>query len=214
MGWGIVRRVGSKLSCVDFGVLAPGDARPVPERLGALLGALETLVAAQRPDALAIEAAFVRENARTALVLGQARGLALAVASRAGLPVFEYEPALVKRTIVGTGRAEKAQMQAMVKVLLGLDAEPPEDAADALAVAVMHAHASALPLGGHGGHGMGADAAAAGVSTARARYLALVSDSRKARKGTGSSRDGAAWAKVLQRSTPTPQDPSHKETDP
>ena len=94
-----------------------------------------------RPDCVAIENVFAASNARSALKLGHARGVAMLAATECGLPVFEYSPAEVKRSAVGYGRAEKAQVQQMVTLLLGLDAVPrPHDAADALAVAICHLH--------------------------------------------------------------------------
>jgi crossover junction endodeoxyribonuclease RuvC len=97
------------------------------------------LLAQYRPDCVAIEDVFHARNVRSALKLGQARGVALLAASEAGLPVVEYAPAAIKRAVVGYGRAEKQQVQHMIKWLLGLDEPPrPHDAADALAVAICH----------------------------------------------------------------------------
>jgi len=125
-------------------VLEPGRA-PLAERLGILLQALTELIARSRAQAVAVETAFCGHSARSALVLGQARGVALATAARAGLPVFEYAPAEVKLAFCGNGRAEKEQMVRSARALLGLEALR-ADAADALAVAVCHlARHQALP---------------------------------------------------------------------
>jgi crossover junction endodeoxyribonuclease RuvC len=103
---------------------------------------LAVLLAECRPDCVAIENLFHSNNARSALKLGHARGVAMLAAVEAGLPVAEYTPAEIKRAVVGYGRAEKHQVQQMVKLLLGLPALPsPHDAADALAVAICHSHA-------------------------------------------------------------------------
>ena len=101
-----------------------------------------------RPDCVAVENIFFARNVRSALKLGHARGIALLAASQSCLPVVEYSPAEIKRSVVGYGRAEKQQVQGMMKLLLGLDAVPsPHDVADALAVAICHVHASANALG-------------------------------------------------------------------
>ena len=100
------------------------------------------MIAECRPESVAIENLFYAVNVRSALKLGHARGVAMLAAVEAGVPVFEYTPAEIKRAVVGYGRAEKPQVQQMVKLLLGLDAVPtPHDAADALAVAICHVHA-------------------------------------------------------------------------
>lgn len=136
MGWAVVQRTGQKLTRLASGTLRPPLADSVPERLGYLLTQLQILLDVHAPQAMAVEAAFVHENAHTALVLGQARGLPIALAAARGLPVAEFPPATVKRTVVGSGRAEKNQVQQMVKLVLELDELPQEDEADALAVAI------------------------------------------------------------------------------
>ncbi len=137
-GWGIVRRNGTKLAHVAHGVL---DVERHGE-LGARLVAIETGLAAvideHRPEQASIESLFFAKDAQAAAKLGHARGVALLVCTRAGLASFEYPPARVKRTVAGAGRADKAQVAQMVRVLLGLGAIPRSDAADALAIAVTH----------------------------------------------------------------------------
>jgi len=144
-GFGCVDSDGSRhrLVCCG-GIKAPARA-PFPDRLHHIHTALVGILAECRPDAVAVESLFHAVNARSALQLGHARGVALLAASQAGLVVTEYPPAEVKRAVVGYGRAEKRQVQHMVTLLLGL-AEPPEpfDASDALAVAICHVHLQQL----------------------------------------------------------------------
>jgi len=135
-GYGVVAREGRQLRVVASGVLAPG-ALPMAERLGRILDGLEDVVRRARPAEVAVEAVFSGASARSALVLGQARGVALAVAARAGLPVFEYAPAEVKLAFTGNGRADKDQMLRTARLLLGAAPEL-SDEADALALAVCH----------------------------------------------------------------------------
>jgi len=121
---------------IESGVLAPGR-REMPERLGRILSALDEVIARTRPGEVSVEAVYSGTSARSALVLGQARGVALAVAGRAGLPVFEYTPAEVKVAFTGNGRADKEQMLRTARLLLGVAPEL-SDEADALALAVCH----------------------------------------------------------------------------
>jgi crossover junction endodeoxyribonuclease RuvC len=142
-GFGCVERVGSRHALVACGSLSGPPRATFPEKLKAIHAGLAALLAEHRPDCVAIENIFHAANARSALRLGEARGVALLAASEAGVSVAEYAPAAIKRAIVGYGRAEKAQIQQMVKLLLGLDRVPsPHDAADALAVAICHLHQS------------------------------------------------------------------------
>jgi crossover junction endodeoxyribonuclease RuvC len=135
-GYGVVARAGGRLSRIASGVLEPGGL-PTAERLGMILEGLSDVLSRGGIDAVAVETAFCGRSPRSALALGQARGVALAAAARAGLPVFEYAPAEVKRAFAGNGRAEKAQMVRIARMLFGLDARR-ADEADALAVAVCH----------------------------------------------------------------------------
>ncbi|HVL67901.1 MAG TPA: crossover junction endodeoxyribonuclease RuvC [Vicinamibacterales bacterium] len=142
-GYGCVERSGSRHHLVICGVLAPPAAATFPERLKHIHAGLAALLADCRPDCVAVESIFHARNVRSALKLGHARGVALLAASEAGLAVVEYAPAEIKRAVVGYGRAEKPQIQQMVKLLLGLEAAPsPHDVADALAVAICHLHTS------------------------------------------------------------------------
>lgn len=140
-GYGCVDSDGSRHQLVTFGVIAAAPGASFPDKLHAIHRTLTQLIATHRPDCVVIENVFHAKNARSALLLGHARGVAMLAAVEADLPVVEYTPAEVKLAIVGYGRAEKAQMQQMVKLLLGLDTVPsPHDAADALAIAICHLH--------------------------------------------------------------------------
>jgi crossover junction endodeoxyribonuclease RuvC len=143
-GYGCVQTDGSRHRLVTCGAVAPRPGAALPDRLHAIHGALVGLLAEARPDCVVIENLFHARNVRSALTLGHARGVAVLAAVQAGVPVLEYTPAEIKQAVVGYGRAEKAQVQRMVTLLLGLDAPPsPFDASDALAVALCHAHAGA-----------------------------------------------------------------------
>jgi crossover junction endodeoxyribonuclease RuvC len=129
---------------VECGVLTAPARAPAEARLGEIARCLGEVIAEVAPDALAVEDVFSHVNVRSALALAQARGLVLAVAGMAGLPVFSYPPARVKKAVTGRGRASKDQVARMVRVLIGMRRTPASDAADALAVAIAHAHAHAL----------------------------------------------------------------------
>jgi len=139
-GWGLIAMRGNALSFVGAGtVRAPLDGE-LAARLAVLHDGLEELVDAHRPDEAAVEQTFVNRDAAATLKLGQARGIALLVPARAGIPVAEYAPNAVKKAIVGTGHADKRQIRAMVRVLLPLARFDTDDEADALAIAICHAH--------------------------------------------------------------------------
>jgi len=144
-GYGCVEARGSHHRIVTCGAIAAVSSASFPDRLFEIHRRLVELLGECRPDVVAIESVFYAVNARSALKLGHARGVAVLAAAQAGLPVVEYSPTEIKRAVVGYGRAEKPQVQQMVKLLLGLSAVPsPHDAADALAVAICHVH-SQLP---------------------------------------------------------------------
>ncbi|MBX3186642.1 MAG: crossover junction endodeoxyribonuclease RuvC [Labilithrix sp.] len=144
-GWGVVRRAGTRLTHVAHGVIHVADEGALGERLVAIERALVEVVEAHAPLEASIESLFFAKDAQAAAKLGHARGVALLVCSRAGLPSFEYPPARVKRTVTGAGRADKSQVAHMIRVMLGLAQAPPADAADALAIAVTHLQGRALP---------------------------------------------------------------------
>jgi len=139
-GWGVIEADGNRLRHVANGQIRTDTVAPLPKRLAALADQLEALIAEQRPDAAAAEEVFVNKNPQSTLKLGQARGVVLMCAARAGVDVGEYSPSLVKKAVVGTGGAEKAQVHAMVSRLLPGTKIAGPDAADALAVAITHAH--------------------------------------------------------------------------
>ena len=141
VGWGVVESRGSALRAVAFGALRAPASKEVPERLRILHEGLRALIAEHRPDRVAIEEAFFGKGARAALALGEGRGVAMLAAALAGLPVVQFPPATVKKSVTGKGAARKDQVGAMVKVILGMPEVPePPDAADALAVAICALH--------------------------------------------------------------------------
>jgi crossover junction endodeoxyribonuclease RuvC len=139
-GWGIVESEGNRLRYIACGTLTPRTDRSLAERLAELHSGLRGLIELHRPDEAAVEETFVNAGARSALQLGQARGVALMTPASMGLLVGEYAANLVKKSVVGTGHAEKAQVQLMVKTLLPNADFKGADAADALAIAICHAH--------------------------------------------------------------------------
>jgi crossover junction endodeoxyribonuclease RuvC len=139
-GWGIVRAEGSRLAHVANGQVATDAKASIAERLNQLHAAVAAVIAAYSPDRAAVEEVFANKNPQSTLKLAQARGAVLAACGQAGLPVAEHAARLVKKAIVGTGGAEKAQVQAMLKVLLPGATVEGADAADALAVAIADAH--------------------------------------------------------------------------
>jgi crossover junction endodeoxyribonuclease RuvC len=139
-GWGLVDIDGNRLIHVANGVVKSTDKLSLAERLAELYDGLDIVVDTYVPDEAAVELTFVNKNPTSTLKLGQARGAALLVPARRGIPVAEYSPNLVKKSVVGAGHAAKEQIQLMVRMLLP-DADPASaDAADALAVAICHAH--------------------------------------------------------------------------
>jgi len=146
-GYGCVETDGSRHRIVVCGAITTPPFATFPEKLLTIHRRLAALIGECRPDCVAIENLFHATNVRSALKLGHARGVAMLAAVEAGLPVAEYTPAEIKRAVVGYGRADKRQVQHMVKLILGLGELPsPHDAADALAVAICHVHAQ-LPAG-------------------------------------------------------------------
>ncbi len=139
-GWGVIRSEGSRLAHVAHGEVPTDTRAPLPERLAALQAALAGVIAQHRPDRAAVEEVFVNKNPQSTLKLAQARGAVLAACGAAGLPVAEHAARAVKKAVVGTGAAEKAQVAAMLRVLLPGVAIAGADAADALAVAIAEAH--------------------------------------------------------------------------
>ena len=172
-GYGCVETDGRRHRLVIYGTIsAPRPATPFRSRLARIHRELSSLLATCRPDCVAIENVFHATNVRSALKLGHARGVAMLAAVEADCAVAEYTPAEVKRAVVGYGRAEKHQVQQMVKLLLTLDRAPsPHDASDALAVALCHAHSA--PLGGLARAVSAADARTAPAAADEARAARL-----------------------------------------
>jgi len=140
-GFGILEAAGGELVYVKSGCIrAAGSSLPI--RLGVIVRDLAHVIAEEQPTEVAVEKVFVNVNPNSTLLLGQARGAAIAAAVLAGLPVTEYTAGQVKQAVVGVGRARKPQVQEMVRRLLRLPGMPQSDAADALATAICHAHAS------------------------------------------------------------------------
>ncbi|MBK1661671.1 crossover junction endodeoxyribonuclease RuvC [Paracraurococcus ruber] len=139
-GWGLVESAGSRLRHLGDGVISTAADAPLADRLCTLHRALMMLIDQLRPDEAAVEHTYVNKNPGAALKLGQARGVVLLAPALAGLPVAEYQAMEVKRAVVGTGHAEKPQVEAMVRRLLPGATIKRADAADALAVAICHAH--------------------------------------------------------------------------
>lgn len=137
-GYGVIDERGGQLAYVECGLLTAPEERPMEERLGELARGLREVVGELRPEIVAVEDVFTHQNPRSALALAQARGMALAVIGLCGLSVASYAPALVKKAVSGSGRADKAQIARMVQALIGLRSLPRADATDALAVAITH----------------------------------------------------------------------------
>ncbi|CCF82550.1 Crossover junction endodeoxyribonuclease ruvC [Nitrolancea hollandica Lb] len=138
LGYGVIAG-DDAVRVIDFGVLETTPDEPMPKRLQFLYAGMCRLIQSYHPDTVVVEQLFFARNVTTALAVGQARGVVMLAAAQAGVPVNEYTPAEVKQAVSGYGRANKSQMQEMVRMLLGLEDIPrPDDAADALAVALCH----------------------------------------------------------------------------
>lgn len=145
-GWGLVTIEGTRLAYLGCGTIPSADKDALARRLCQLHDGLSAVLSEQRPDEVAVEETFVSKDAQATLKLGHARAVALLVPALAGLPVAEYAANLVKKTVVGSGHADKRQIQAMVRVLLPRADPASDDAADALAIAITHAHHRRSPV--------------------------------------------------------------------
>lgn len=144
-GYGLVQSDGDTLQLIAYGAITTPSDWKMPQRLQHIYAELAALIRTHQPTDAVIEKLFFSKNVRTALSVGQARGVALLAAAQAGLAIHEYTPLEIKQAVVGYGRAEKTQIQQMVRMLLQLDFIPqPDDAADALAVAICHAHSARM----------------------------------------------------------------------
>lgn len=143
LGFGVVDYTNNKFKVIDYGAVTTTPKYRLPERIEIIYDSLEKIFEAHKPDAVAFEELFFNSNAKTALIVGQARGAAVLCAQKKKLNIYEYTPLQVKQAVVGYGRAEKKQVQTMVKMLLNLRETPkPDDVADALAIAICHGHSS------------------------------------------------------------------------
>jgi crossover junction endodeoxyribonuclease RuvC len=146
-GWGVVEGDGNDLEMVAAGAVTTMAGTPLPHRLQIIYSELGAVINQWRPETAAIEELFFSRNAKTALAVGHGRGVAMLALANAELSITEYKPLEVKQAVTGYGRADKKQMQQMVKLLLSLEEVPrPDDAADALAVAICHIHSARLRL--------------------------------------------------------------------
>jgi crossover junction endodeoxyribonuclease RuvC len=143
VGFGVLEYENNKFRVIDYGSITTTPKSTMPERLEIIYNSLENIFDKYNPDAVAFEELFFNQNAKTAITVGQARGTAILCAQKKGLNIFEYTPLQVKQAVVGYGRAEKKQVQQMVKMILNLREVPkPDDVADALAIGVCHGHSS------------------------------------------------------------------------
>jgi|SRR5690349_7748943 crossover junction endodeoxyribonuclease RuvC len=141
LGYGVIDTAGDLPSMIDYGIAETFPTESMPDRLLQIYGNVRQLLNVHDPDVMAVEKLFFARNVTTAIAVGQARGVVLLAAAEKGVPVREYTPSEIKQSIVGYGKADKNQVQEMVRVILGLDQIPrPDDAADALAIAVCDAH--------------------------------------------------------------------------
>jgi crossover junction endodeoxyribonuclease RuvC len=144
-GYGLVHEQDDGLSLVECGVVTTPSSQPLPERLQTIYRGLSDVIRKFEPEEAAVEELFFSRNVRTALSVGQARGVALLALVDAGLPIYEYKPLEIKQAVAGYGGADKQQVQEMVRMLLNLERVPqPDDAADAAAVAVCHIHSARM----------------------------------------------------------------------
>jgi len=145
LGYGVLDKIGNKFVTVAYGSITTDSKMEMPERLVALYDGLTEIIQTYKPDEASIEELFFNNNAKTAILVGEARGVAVLACAKQGLKISEYTPLQIKQALVGYGRADKRQVQAMVKAILNLDEIPkPDDTADAVAAAICHGHS-----GGH-----------------------------------------------------------------
>lgn len=145
VGYGIIKYDGTKHKVINYGAVKTSSSMELTERLKVIYEELSRIIISYRPDVAAVEELFFNKNVKTALSVGHGRGVALLSVANNGLNVYEYTPLQVKQAVVGYGRADKHQVQSMVKAILSLETVPkPDDVADALAVAICHAHSVQL----------------------------------------------------------------------
>lgn len=143
MGYGVIETIGNRFRVCQYGSITTDAGMPIEERLAHLYDSLREIIEEEKPDVASIEELFFNNNAKTAIMVGEARGIAILACAKGGLEIAEYTPMQIKQALVGYGKAEKKQVQIMVTRLLGLKEIPkPDDTADALAAAVCHAHSA------------------------------------------------------------------------
>ena len=143
LGYGIIEMRGNRFKVIDYGTVTTDAGMEMPDRLKVLYNSLMELIGRFEPEVASVEELFFNTNAKTAILVGQARGVALLACSNSGLEIAEYTPLQIKQALVGNGRAEKKQVQFMVKTILNLKEAPkPDDTADALAAAICHGHSA------------------------------------------------------------------------
>lgn len=144
-GFGLIEQVANKFKVIDYGVVTTTADKTLEQRLAILYDRIIEIIIKYKPDCMAVEELFFNKNVKTALSVGHGRGVVLLSAYKSGLEIFEYTPLQVKQAVCGYGRADKHQIQQMVKALLKLESIPkPDDAADALAIAICHANSYSL----------------------------------------------------------------------
>ena len=145
LGWGVIEKKGSSFIPIAYGSLETDKDMPMPERLKVLYSGLMEVIAEYEPEEASVEELYFNNNAKTAIFVGQARGVALLACINSGVDLFEYTPLQIKTAMTGFGRAEKKQIQSMVKMILNLDSVPkPDDTADALAAAICHGYSGEM----------------------------------------------------------------------
>ena len=143
LGWGVIEKTGNHFSAIDYGAVTTDKDTEMPRRLEILYDGLREIIEEYRPEEASIEKLFFNTNTTTAINVGQARGVAILACMKGGLQVAEYTPLEIKQALVGYGRADKKQVQFMVKTMLNLPEVPkPDDTADALAAAICHGHSA------------------------------------------------------------------------
>ena len=143
VGIGVIEFSGNKFKCLEYKAITTPAGMSVPDRLQAIYQGIEFYINKYKPDAAAVEELFFNSNQKTAIMVAQARGVILVAAKNKGIPLYEYTPLQIKQAVTGYGRADKKQIQSMVRMILNLNAIPkPDDAADGLAVAICHAHSA------------------------------------------------------------------------
>ena len=150
VGWGVIEFSGNKMKPLAYGAITTPAHTPITQRLKTIYDELSLIIDKYKPEAMAVEELFFNTNVKTAITVAHARGIVLLCASQKAVPDFEYTPLQVKQALTGYGRADKMQIQNMVKIMLGLNAVPkPDDTADALAIAICHAHSHNLSSKGY-----------------------------------------------------------------